>query len=125
MLVSSPPEDRQLRTNNRLVTNSQSLNNPAAARNPEEFLLPTPGASDSSDASDRKGFSPRDAETPRRNVCKREPVLETPHCPDTATHPKERNTQGHPLPTTGRAPQISPAQTWRVPANSPTRTRSC
>src|SRR6267142_2315933 len=107
------------------VTSHMLLNAPAAARNLEEFRLPTPGALDSWDALGRWGFSQGDAETPRRSVCKREPARETPRCPNTEVHPKERNTQDHPFPRAGRAPQIFPARTSRVPASSRSRTRSC
>src|SRR6266851_9060388 len=98
---------------------------PAAARNLEESLPPTPSALDSSDASDRWEFLPPDAETRQRNVYTLEPALETPGFPNIAMRPTERNTQDHPIPRGGRAPQISPVQTSPALTNSRSRTRSC
>src|SRR5712692_8835495 len=106
-------------------TSQVLLNNPAAAHSLEESLLPTPGALDSSDGVDWRKFSQQDAETLPRNACRRGQGRETPHFPNTAVHPTERNTQDHLSSTAGRAPQISPAQTSPVPANSRIRTRSC
>src|SRR5713226_10581816 len=108
-----------------LVTSHAPLSIPAAAHSLEESLLPTPGALDSSDGVDWREFSQQDAETLRRNACRRGQDGETPRFPNTAVHPTECNTQDHPSPTAGRAPQISPARTSRVPANSRIRTRSC
>src|SRR5882724_1039689 len=109
----------------RTFLRSRATQCPAAARNLEESPPPTPGALDSSDVSDRWEFSPPDAETRQRNVYTPEPALETPRFPNIVMRPTERNTQDHPFPRGGRAPQISPAQTSPALANSRSRTRSC